>query len=380
MRIAHINLIFSKGNMAGVDKKLIDEAESMHKKGIDFYVLNREKNIYSNYINYINVDNLISNKPFPELYLRAFKYNVIDSLINLEKYDLFIIRYSLIDFSAFSFAKKYKSKIITEHHTKELDEIKVSTIKEPFKTIQYLIEKFGSKYFFKNIFGVIGVSSDIVNTLKLRINNMNLKSYTFSNGISLKNYSSRKIPEFNNEFNLIFVASIFNKWHGLDRLLKSCSSYNSKTKINIHIVGTVKEDKEFKIKDFQTDKCQIILHGKKTQKELNELYQVMHMACDSLAMYRLNMKESSTLKSKECILHNLPFLFSTPDPDLYSIKDYLYDCSNIEDIFDLSKVVEHYIKIDKEKMIDDFKNCLNHNLNWDIKVNQLYQWIVNNKY
>ena len=52
MRIAHINLIFSKRNMAGVDKKLIDEAESMHKKGIDFYVLNREKNIYSNYINY----------------------------------------------------------------------------------------------------------------------------------------------------------------------------------------------------------------------------------------------------------------------------------------------------------------------------------------
>lgn len=377
MNIAHINLIFSKGQMSGVNNKLVNEAQAMKDYGIETYVLNRDKNCYKDNINYIKIDNLIYNKLFPELYLRSFRYKIISSLVDLDKYDFIILRYPLIDPSAFKFSKKYKYKIITEHHTKELNEIKISKIKEPFRTIQYLFEKHGSKYFFRNIYGAIGVSLDIVNTIKGRIDNKNIKSHVFSNGVYLENYKKRKIPELTNVFNLVFVASIFNKWHGLDRLLRSCFSYQGDKKICLHIVGTIaKEDKLILKNNNRNDKFEVVLHDNKTQEELIKLYESMHMACDSLAMYRLNMNESSTLKSKEYILNNLPFIFSAPDFDLARIQNYLYRCENSDKNINMNEIIEHYRSINKINMVKDFEDCVNKTLSWNVKVKDLYKWVT----
>lgn len=375
MKLAHISLIFSKGNMIGVEKKLIDEAQAMNKNGIDFYVLNREIDGIRKNIHYIDIDKLLKNKLFPELYLRSFRYEVIATLIDLHRYDFFILRYPMIDFSAFKFSNDYKQKIITEHHTKELEEIRVLKIREPFKSIQYLFEKYGSKYFFKNVYGVIGISNDVLVTLKNRLNNQYIRSYVFSNGISIKNYNQRKTPKLNKTFHLVFVASVFNKWHGLDRLLKSCSLYKGDRKVCLHLVGKINDEYSMLIKNSKTDYFEIILHGKKTQEELSELYKSMHMACDSLAMFRLNMSQSSTLKSKECILHTLPFLYSAPDLDLVSVNKYLYDCGNSKTLIDIENVMHYYENIDKVNMSIDFKNCLETILNWDVKVKKLCDWI-----
>lgn len=378
MKIAHINMIFSKGRMSGVEKKLIDEAAAMVKNGIEVYLLNREKDGFENNIHYINMDNFLLTKTFPELFLRSFRYNIIDHFINLSKYDYIILRYLLLDFSAFGFAKKYKDKLITEHHTKELQEIKVLNVPEPFKSVQYYLEKYGARFFFKYIYGVIGISSDVVETLKSRIDNPQIKSFVFSNGIALNNQPNRTIPEVNTNFNILFVASVFNNWHGLDRLLQSAQIYTGKYSLVLHLVGKIDTKYDSMIKDCQTTHCNIIQYGTLNQMELQKIYPKIHVACDSLAMFRIGMTESSTLKSKEYILHQLPFIYSAPDPDLVDLKPYLFMSKNDDSLINFEDIIKQYLSLDRKQMSLDFQICLQETLNWDVKVKKLIQWIKNN--
>ena len=379
MKIAHINIIFSKGNMVGVERKLIEEAKAMVKNNIDVYILNREKNGFENNINYINIDEFFNKKgKLFELYIRMFKYNLIEKVINLSKYDFFIIRYTFVDFSAFKFAKKYKNRIITEHHTKELDEIKVQNIKEPFKTFQYLLEKYFAKYFFKNVYGIIGISSDVVESVQKRVG-INLNRYVLSNGITINSFNTLKERKIEKTINIIFVASIFQKWHGLDRLIKSLQIYNGGYDIILHIIGNVKDEDMNLIKTFTNKKCKINYYGKLSKTELEKIYYNTHIAIDSLAMFRIGMSESSTLKSKEYIKYGLPFLYSAPDPDMKKIQKYLFNCKNNEDLIDFESIVEKYVKNNQQEMIRDFKNVLQNTLSWDVKIEKLCEWINENK-
>jgi glycosyltransferase involved in cell wall biosynthesis len=377
MKIAHINMIFSKGKMSGVEKKLIDEARAMSKKGIDVYLLNREKNAYENNIHYINMDNISVQNIFLELYMRMFKYAVIESLIDLSKYNFFILRYTLVDFSAFSFSKKYKNKIITEHHTKELKEIKVQDIKEPFKTVQFLLEKYTAKYFFKNIYGVIGISSDVINAVKKRIGIVNVKSFVLSNGIPLDENLDNNTPYVKDfdTINFLFVASVFQEWHGFERLIRSLTRYSGINPINIHVVGQLNIAQKKTISKFNNNYVEFIVHGKLNQEELKSLYKITNIACDSLAMYKLDMNESSTLKSKEYLINYIPFLYSAPDADFLNIKKYLYDCGNNNSDLDFDNIISWYVNIDFNKLKYEFDACQIEVLNWDVKIDKLTEWI-----
>ena len=99
------------------------------------------------------------------------------------------------------------------------------------------------------------------------------------------------------------------------------------------------------------------------------------MACDSLAMYRLNMVESSTLKSKEYVARNMPFLFSAPDKDLDVVREFLFDAGNYEGRIDMDGVVEHYKSINQEEMEKNMAACAKQVLGWDVKIYNLRRFI-----
>lgn len=375
MKIAHVNMIFSKGNMHGVEKKLSNEAYFMEKNNIDVYVLNREKDGYSNNINYINIEKNQNINILYELKIRMFKYFVIDKFLDVNKYDYIILRYNFVDFSAFSFSKKYKNKIFTEHHTIELEELKVQNIKEPFKTIQYYLEKYFSKYFFFNNQGLISVTSEILDTVLLRCKNKDLKTHVLSNGL---NHLSRKsfLKKDISEIDLLFVSSVFKEWHGLDRLINSLEKYSGLKKLNVHIVGKLSFLQERELLDIGNKLINIKIHGILDSHSLTELYKRINIACDSLAMYRLKMNESSTLKSKEYILNFIPFLYSTYDPDYDTLSDYLFKINNDDSIINLNEVIDKYLKLDQVKMYQVFSNEINNKLSWDYKIKNLKNWII----
>ena len=199
MKIAYINLFYSRNNMAGVEKKLQEEAPYYVAKDIDVYLLNRNQEGHIDNIHYKKVDQYFSMGRFFELYLRVFTFNVIEKIIDLEKYDRIYLRYPMMDFSALGFAKRYGYKVITQHHTKELEEIKNFKLNKLFKTSQYIIEKFLAPHFFKYISGLTAMSEDVLAYERKRVG-FNGKLYRFANGINPQKFRMNKVPELNDIF------------------------------------------------------------------------------------------------------------------------------------------------------------------------------------
>jgi len=377
MKIAYINMIFSKGNMIGVEKKLIEETKAMKKYGIDVYVLNREKEGFENNIFFKKIDNYFSHKKLFEIYLRIFKMKIIQSIIDLDQYDKIFLRYPLMDFSSLSYVKKYGSKTVTEHHGKELEEILNYKINLIFKISQYIMEKLLAPLFFKYIKAFTGISNELIN---YEIERTNFKgiTYRFSNGIDSQKYkiNFNKKFKFEKEINVLFIASNFANWHGLDRLLNSLRIYKGKILINLHIVGGLNKKYLNMINNFNNDKVKIIIYGKIYGTKLDEVYESIDIACDSLAMYRLNMKESSTLKSKEYIARGIPFLYSAIDLDLIHLKKYLYEVENNDSLIDFTKVIDFYSKINIQQMLCEFEYCAKNILDWNNKIKYLKDFLV----
>ncbi len=362
--------------MAGVQNKLIDEAKAMKAKGIDIYVLNREKDCNEDNIYFKKVDKYFSDKYSFELYLRAFKMRVIEEIIDLNSYDKIYLRYPLLDFSSLSYAKKYGHKTITQHHTKELNEILKYKINPLFKGMQYLLEKFLAPSFFTHISGLTAMSDDVIE-YEVKRTEFKGKIFRFSNGIDSSRYTASPIySDLKKSLNMIFIASNFSSWHGLDRLLSSLSNYGGATDIKLYIVVNLDKKHSNMINSIEfNSNAKIMQCGKLYGKELDKIYKNIDLACDSLAMHRLEMKESSTLKSKEYIARGIPYLYSAFDMDMIEIKEYLFDVGYSEAEIEFEKIIDFYSELDKQEMQHKFKKCAENTLDWKNKVNSLVEFI-----
>ncbi len=371
MKIAYINLLYSKGNMLGVEKKIIEEAAFFSKQGIDVYFLNRHKDGYEKNIFFKRVDDY-HDKPFFELYLRAFTFKVIENIIDLDAYDKIYLRYPLMDLSALSFAKRYGHKVITQHHGKELAEIKTYNIKFIFKVFQYFNERFLARHFFQYIQGLTAISDDLKEYEVKRVG-FKGEAVRFSNGINPERFTSYKPPLLDREFNLIMVSSSFAAWHGLDRLVESLATYTSADiQIHLYVVGNVTQEHQVMFQKLDSNQSVTYhLEGKLYGNELDRVFQKAHMACDSLAMFRLNMHEASTLKSKEYIARGIPFIYSAPDHDLSSLGRYLYDAKNEDSLIDFYKILKFYKKLDIVTMQNEMQKTTRNILSWDKKIENL---------
>ncbi len=95
---------------------------------------------------------------------------------------------------------------------------------------------------------------------------------------------------------LIFVGTPGQAWHGVD-LLKPLAL--ALPDFDFHIVG-YEANKE--------TPANMIFHGYVTGEALQNLYKQCHVGMGSLALFRKNLYENSTLKSCEYVAHGLPII------------------------------------------------------------------------
>ncbi len=371
MKIVYISQIFSLDNMAGVEAKLKAEARYMKKHGIETIVVTNSKDEECGDILFLSLAKRLRSSVFLGMRSRMWKLWLISKVVDLDACDVIVLRYPLMDFSSAWFSQKYGHKTITEHHGKELEEIGKYRIHPIFRIGQYGFEKYLAPHFFKKISGMVGISDDLLNYETQRTG-FTGKSMRFANGIAPDDFPRRRIPELSDEFRMLFIASNFSAWHGLDRLLESLVEYCGPLDIKLTLIGVVNESFDALVREAQNNaKVTIDVVGKKYGKELDVYFDETHMACDSLAMHRLNMVESSTLKSKEYVARSMPFLFSAPDKDLESVRMFLFDAGNVEGCIDMNAVIAHYQAIAHEEMREVMSACATQVLDWDVKVAKL---------
>ena len=134
-------------------------------------------------------------------------------------------------------------------------------------------------------------------------------------------------------------------WHGIDRFIRGLHEHNAhyanSTKIVLHIVGDGPGLPH--LKDLTNNlglNENVIFHGFKSGKELDEMFDMCHIALDALAGFRKGLTEISSLKSREYCARGIPFIASSRDADFPDGWEYVQKIPDDESSIDMNLVID----------------------------------------
>ena len=211
-------------------------------------------------------------------------------------YDVFLLRYNVHDPFQLYFLYKCKKPVFLIHHTLEERELAMRPGFVSF--LRTYSEKYIGRLSLRKATGLIGVTKEIVEYEKNRSGLKNIKGYVYPNGIKYKKqplgYSSTT------DLHIIFVATQFSPWHGLDLIINAANELTDR--FIIHLVGDVSlADKLAMCSDDR-----FICHGLRSEAEIEEIAKHCTLGLSSFALSRKGMKEASTLKVREYLALGLP--------------------------------------------------------------------------
>jgi len=251
--------------------------------------------------------------------------------------DIFYLRYPGASIGLYKTAKKFGNKIVTEHQSKELEEIKTQSYSNSFglkpslffSWLQYnKIPMFNESFYglrFRNqIKAAVSVTKEIGNYQQSKGIN---KSIVISNGINVSNYRVRNISKLK-DTTLIKVlylkgGSTDVPWSGLERLIGSIKNVGTNGSF-FELIIAGKPEKKFEKYPF------INQTGYKTGQELEELIDNVHIGVNHLGLHKIGLYESSNIKVREYFSRGLPFINASIDEDIIGNEFVLQVPSNDE--------------------------------------------------
>lgn len=338
---------------------------------------------------------LYSNENFYKILEKTQNFNllyktpIIRSLANfyqktriafqeIEKYnpDILIFRYIWLPL-VFN-PKKIKKDLIfiTEHQTKEEYELSIALHK---KLTLKPIEKINFKKMFKNLDGIIGVTSEIVN-YEIERGGEQKPSFVLTNGIFVNNFPVKKFVNFKNRLNIIFVSAFASVWHGFDRLLFGLKKFYEQTNnidIVIYVVGNVENGYRDIISKLGLEN-KVVFCGAKYGKELDEIFDICHIGLGPLAVSRKNLKYASPIKVREYLARGIPVIIGYEDEDIDENFPFVLKFSADEIPIDIQKVLNFCRDIYNkygEKMIYEIRSYAKSKLDYRAKIPKLLDFL-----
>jgi hypothetical protein len=343
MRIAYVNFILTK-RLVGVEKKL-DEQASCSPSNFDFFLLNRFVEGKNGRLHLVKIDH--GRNYYNYLFK---KFDLIQKSIDLSRYDLVVLRYPLADRTCRQFVQKYN--VISEHHSDEIPELKSNIIgHSPIQLkiasfVRLALEyKYGPAYRSK-CKGIISVTDEIRIREAAR-SKAQMPSITVPNGIDVEAVRRTGFNRLDGRnLDLIFVASRFSPWDGLERVILSIKDYKGPWKVRLHVVGDIKPS------DTGTPGGNnIIYHGIKKGDELDQVFSKANIAVSTVGLYLKKLREAASLKTREYMARGIPFLLAYDDVDLGGVdedKRFFLKLPNRREAIQIETVIE-FLKDINEK-------------------------------
>lgn len=257
-----------------------------------------------------------------------------------KEYDVLIIRYSsaaplqtIFILVNYVFLNK---KVFFVRHTRVISELKLSSSKSKYLLIplEELLARINS--IFK--VGIMGVTKENINVEKNRCLLKSTHCYHLSNG---ENHTEKldSIEDKRKEKpEMIIMASYFYIWNGLDLLLDSVMA--SDKIFTLHIVGEIDHEKNHRALCDE----RVVCHGTLTAPEIDKLMSYCWIGIDSLALWRKNMSEGNTLKTREYLLHGLPVYAGHADCFPEDFLFYKVGSASIDNLLEFSIIAREYTK------------------------------------
>lgn len=381
MKVAYVYFMLRK-NQVGVETKLRRQARAIASAGLtdlELFVLNPTRQQKVEGVNFIK----LRSSAFPWNYFEyAFRrYDLIARSLALEKYDYVILRYPLADPSGIEFTREYN--VITEHHTKELDEL-LTGVRNATSLTEKLVKGFlwfqEQRYacrILQNCRGIIAVSDEI-RRFELERLSTPMSSATIPNGVDVESMPCTSFKPFDGKtLDLIFLASFLRPWHGLERVIASLNHYSGHVRIQLHVVGNVRPEE---LKGISWDEARIHFHGPKTGQELAEMMPEMNLALSTMALYRKNLKETSALKTSEYTAMGMPFLLAYQDPDLSAVDEerrFHLSFQNDDSLLEMKEVIDFAQDMSRrrETISAYMRDYAFKHMDWRIKLKQYLDYV-----
>lgn len=310
-------------NSIGVNKKALQQISFFEDTGFKVKAI-----LISPYHNetrkegttqFIKLEARIKMHPiFKRRYFREFqdyvfqhKYNKtlfkeLDKYVNLESFEVIYFRNSFASFPLIRFAKRHKNKLVLEHNTKEIDEIKLGIIKDSGLKYNLLVEKYFVKLLFRNCLCGVAVTNEIMKYENHRAG-FNYCNFIYKNPIKSSNFTPREFPK-NDKYSLSILIGSYQEWHGLDLLCNALRISKKENDFKLIYIG----DKTEKVSEICKG-IDVNFVGKQDQIGIRRYLSESDITIGSLAPHRVKINEFSSLKSREYIAMGIPFIIGCPD-------------------------------------------------------------------
>lgn len=264
--------------------------------------------------------------------------------------DVFYLRYPGASKKLYQIAKKYGNKMVSEHQSKEIDEIKSFENQHlfgirPSKLLSrylyywkpiYNERKWGT-LFAKKVEAIVTVTDEIALYQKEK----GCKNILVcSNGIGVNSYPLRRTISFSEPLKILFLkgTSSISEWNGFERLISSIDrGYSNKIKLIVcgHLIkGEIPE------RDY------IEHRGYLNKEQLGILFNEAHIGISTLALHKKGLHEAAVLKTREYIARGLPFIYAYTDPDLNEeTKPFALQFPNDDSPIDMQQVIDFAQKV-----------------------------------
>jgi hypothetical protein len=240
-------------------------------------------------------------------------YRALYKYLQGKEFDVILMRYPVADYFLLAFMKRLgrKHKIVFEHNTLEMEELKLRSAESFWYKYFFWNEKWFGKKVRLQSSGMIGVTREICQRQEAIVNK-SVPTLRISNGIDVTRIKGRqnRIPE--KQLNLLFLAGSVAPWHGVDILLNSLKTYHGAVQVHCYIAGEIDKGLE---KEAQKMSNVTVLKNQ-SNADLDDLVDKCHIGIGSLALFRNNMIEACTLKVREYWARGLPFVIGYDDTDL----------------------------------------------------------------
>lgn len=268
--------------------------------------------------------------------------------LDMKKYDVVYVRYTLSDYHLIKLFKNIKA---TNPKIKLVLEIPTYPYEAEYKDNKKFMFVLRDKLFRKQLNKYV----DKISTFSNHDEIFGCKTINISNGIDLDVIKLRNKIEIEESVNILAVANI-SFWHGYDRAIKGIYDYKKEfpkgRKVKFYLVGLGEEEAKLKkIVEELNLSAEVEFLGYKTGKELDDVFAKAHIGIDHLGLHRKDMKELSSLKSKEYCARGIPFILSHHDKDFVDFK-YVMDVVPTEENLNIKSVVDFTESIYAEESFD----------------------------
>jgi hypothetical protein len=374
MKIAYV-YYFHGQMLAGPSSKIGEQAKAAQEAGldIDFIILHEGFDHVDGNVRYIRIPFTFMGGVLKKIEQTFFKYRLIGKLLDFDRYDGVLLRYPLTDdLTCGPFFHEFGHKIITEHNTHELAELKLAWNQDRSFFLRFFLEKANDGPMLSKVAGIIGVTEEI---RRLEIEKAGLKpSAVIANGVNTESVMQTGFVPFDGKnLTLIFTFSEFVPWHGLDRILKGLDQYRGKTAVHLMLIGKISRKYMERINRAIHPPVTVHMPGPLYGSDLDAVFSRATLSISTLGLYRKRMKEACPLKSREYIARGIPFVYAYNDPDIPSLSSFCLKYENNDTPIDIERIIEfsHEIKA-KHRLSGEMRQFARERLDWRVKLRQMY--------